>query len=220
MKSQYHQSITLAALEGRISPAALQIILEANLRQDVLSGQIGHPEYHFDSNAFKAGNAYMEKQRNMIVESVQSENPPVKAWQAFGRLTHAAQDFYAHSNYVVLWAEKYKDRALPDPEAIDPLDTSIMTHPDLRSGKIYNPFELLTMIPWLEKMIKPLLPRDSHAWLTMDTPERTPLFPWVMAAARLRTQLEFTLIIERLAQADNWHSPLLFTALTSSTSER
>jgi hypothetical protein len=219
MKSQYHKSITLAALEKKISPTALQIILDANLHQDVLTGQIGHPEYHFDSSAFTAGNAYMEKQRNMIVASVRHENPPVRAWQAFGRLIHAAQDFYAHSNYVVLWAEKYKDTTLPDPEAIDPLDMSIMTHPGLRSGKIYNPFELLTTIPWLEKMIKPLLPHDSHAWLNMDTPERTPLFPWVMAAARSRTRCEFTIIVEHLTQDDDKELPVRFTALISHTSE-
>ena len=40
------------------------------------------------------------------------------ARQSFGRLTHAAQDFYAHSNYIALWRESHPEAA---PNETDPL---------------------------------------------------------------------------------------------------
>jgi hypothetical protein len=54
MIAYYHREITREALEYKVSQAALGLIIEANLEQDRLPGQVGHPEFHFDDNAFIA----------------------------------------------------------------------------------------------------------------------------------------------------------------------
>ena len=103
MLIQYHKTITRKALSERFSLRALEAILVANIKQDdLLTGQIGHDEYHYDNNAIAASNRYIEKQRILALSALQNEDPPA-AWAAFGRLIHTAQDFYAHTNYVDLW---------------------------------------------------------------------------------------------------------------------
>ena len=52
--------------------------------------------------AFSKGMPILREQRQHILKSL-SEQAAIPAWQAFGRLIHAAQDFYAHSTYVRLW---------------------------------------------------------------------------------------------------------------------
>ena len=102
MLKPYHIEICRRALDSTFSPEALNIIIAANLAQDGLRGLVGHPEYHFDDNAFEAGCAYMESQRQIILDAINMSSEIKIAWEAFGKLTHAAQDFYAHSNYVSL----------------------------------------------------------------------------------------------------------------------
>ena len=53
-----------------------------------------------------------------VIRPALERSDPRQAWQAFGRLTHTAQDFYAHSNYVALWRER--NPAAP-PDQIDAL---------------------------------------------------------------------------------------------------
>src|SRR5690242_8169225 len=112
MKLQYHRAMTRQALEPRVSAAALETIITANLGQDILRYQFGHDHFHYDSNAFPAGDAYMEEQRRDITVAL-AQGQALPAQQAFGRLAHAAQDFYAHSNYVTLWRER-NPHATPD----------------------------------------------------------------------------------------------------------
>ncbi len=115
MLTTYHRAITTQALGGFFSPPALESIIFANLGQDHwLYGQIGHPEYHFDQNAFPAGWAYIERNR-MIFRSSLEAGGNALAHQALGRLTHAAQDFYAHSNYVTLWLGRFPARTAAAP---------------------------------------------------------------------------------------------------------
>ena len=113
-------------------------------------------------------------------------------WQAFGRLSHAAQDFYAHSNYVAIWIEQNPNK---QPKEIDPLVAEIISSPHLHSGKVYYPLELLTFIPPLEKYITPLLPHDSHAWMNLDDGSK-PNFEFAFWAAVKRTVWEFDEIIK------------------------
>ena len=112
MLTQYHIEIMLASLGGRFSPRALSAIIQANLHQDRIAGQVGHDEFHFDNNAFEKSYAYMEEQRALTLSSLQKGDAP-SAWAAFGRMTHTAQDFYAHSNYVTLWVARFDGQALP-----------------------------------------------------------------------------------------------------------
>lgn len=190
MLTQYHIEIMLGALENRFSPRALSAITNANIYQDSLRGQFGHDEYHFDNNAFDKSYAYMEEQRRLTISSLQSNDAPT-AWSAFGRLTHAAQDFYAHSNYVTLWISRFDGRMLHAADEIDPVDPSLLNSPDLCSGKVYYPFELLYYVPRLKPYVLPLIPRDSHAWMNLDDPGQGFKFDYAMQAALKRTRIEF-----------------------------
>lgn len=190
MLTQYHASITREALSARFSPRALEAIVAANLEQDNLRGQIGHDEYHFDNNAFEKSYAFIEEQRALTLSALQDGDAPA-AWAAFGRLTHTAQDFYAHSNYVDLWLARYTDKTHPSPPEIDPLIDELVDSPELRSGKLYYPFEALSFVPFLKRFVTPLLPKDSHAWMNLDSPERGKRFEYALEAALKRTGHEF-----------------------------
>jgi hypothetical protein len=127
------------------------------------------------------------------------------AWQAFGQMLHAAQDFYAHSNYVDLCCQLAPDAA---PEQIDPLLADVLNDVRLHSGRLYYPWEVLSFLPLLRPLILPLLPHDSHAWMNKDDPSR-PGFDFAYAAAVKRTSFEFQKIAQHLS-----HSELtLFTNL-------
>ncbi len=199
MLSIYHRSITLQALGNYFTPAALEVILAANLGQDTLRGQIGHDEFHFDANAFAKSRAYLEANREQVQPALERGDGPA-AWRALGRLTHAAQDFYAHSNYISLWLARYPTDAWPAPEEVNPLDGELLASPALRSGKLYYPLEALSYIPSIKKYILPLIPRDSHAWMNLDTPGQGPKFPYAMAAAIKRTAWEYEETMRRLPE--------------------
>ena len=189
MLKPIHVEITRAALEAEFTPRALEKIIKANLYQDRPRGQIGHPEYHFDDNEFEESAVYMEEQRALTVSALLANDAP-SAWAAFGRLTHAAQDFYAHSNYVDLWLTRQSGGAIPTPSEIDPMHPELINARSLRSGKIY-PLELLSFIRILKPLVMSLLPRDSHGWLNIDSPKRGPNFPYAYQAAVKRTRIEF-----------------------------
>jgi len=175
---------------GTFSPRALDAIVDANLRQDALRAQFGHDEFHFDNNAFARSRAYIEQQRALI-EPALAARQALSAWQAFGRLTHTAQDFYSHSNYVDLWLVCQPNGMQPGPSEIDPLDDALIENPSLRSGKFYYPLEAFSFIPGLGRLVLPLLPRDSHAWMNLDSEGRGPMFEYAFQAALKRTRLEY-----------------------------
>jgi hypothetical protein len=185
---QFHIEMMHLALDEKFSSRALEKIIAANLHQDRLRGQIGHDEYHFDNNAFEQSNAYIEEQRALMVSALIARDVS-SAWSAFGRLTHTAQDFYAHSNYVDLWLSRQPDGAIPTPSEIDPLDPDLIDTRTLRSGKIYL-LEALN-VGILKRFVMSLLPRDSHAWMNLDSPKQGPNFPYAFQAAVKRTRIEF-----------------------------
>ena len=190
MNRDYHIQITTQALERHFRPAALAKIIAANLYQDRLRGQLGHDEYHFDSNAFDKSYNYIEKQRSLVrISLLAGDTEP--AWSAFGRLTHTAQDFYAHSNYIDLWIARHPAGDPPSPEQVDAMDPDLLHSPALRSGKVYLPWEILTFVSFLEPLVKPLLPRDSHAWMNLDSPKQGLQFDYALQAAIQRTKIEF-----------------------------
>jgi hypothetical protein len=189
MLEEFHIEIMHLALGEKFSPGALEKIIEANLNQDRLRGQIGHDEYHFDNNAFEKSYAYLEEQRALTISSL-IENDAPSAWSAFGRLTHTVQDFYAHSNYIDLWLARQPDGALPTPSEIDPIDPDLINTRALRSGKIYF-LEVLTLIIPLKSIVMSLLPRDAHAWMNIDSPEQGHNFKYAFQAAIKRTEIEF-----------------------------
>ena len=200
MLTQYHIEILQKSLGTKISPRALEVIAAANIAQDNLRGQIGHDEYHFDNNAFTASYAYIEENRAQIAPAL-ANGDIENAWAAFGRLTHTAQDFYAHSNYLRLWFAQFDGNVPPVPEVAH-ADPTFLQHPELASGKIYYLWELLYMIPALKKIIRPYLPHDSHASMNLDTPAQGILFDYAIAAAIKCTHDEWQKTIRRLNEEE------------------
>jgi len=190
MLTQYHIEIMLNALGERFSPRAMSAIIHANVNQDRLSGQVGHDEFHFDNNAFEKSYAYIEEQRAFTVSALQKKDA-LSAWSAFGRMTHTLQDFYAHSNYITLWLNRFEGQTPPTSSEVDPVDLSLIQHPDLHSGKVYLPFEILYFIRSTREFSLRILPKDSHAWMNLDTPEQGFKFDYAMQAAIKRTVIEY-----------------------------
>ena len=198
MQKIYHRAITTRALSEYFTPQVLEVIISANLGQDHwLHGQIGHPEYHFDQNAFQEGWDYIEYNRTIVHSSLESGSARA-AQQALGRLTHAAQDFYAHSTYVTRWLSRFPAGHWPPPDDIDPIDAHLLHSPELRSGKIYWPMEPFSWIPGIGRLVNRLMPRDSHAWMNLDSPDRGPAFAYAFVAATQRTRHEYELTLKSL----------------------
>ena len=186
----HHREILQEALQNEFSPRALKAITKANARQDYLHGQIGHDEYHFDNNALDESYAYIEENRVQLHIALKDGHVE-DAWAAFGRLTHTAQDFYAHSNYIPLWLAQFDAGSAPPASEVIHDDENIIQSPNLHSGKLYYPLELLSFIPILKKYIMPRLPKDSHAWMNIDSPKQGPIFAYTFTAAVKVTLDEF-----------------------------
>jgi hypothetical protein len=187
-----HDEMTIEALGSRFSPRALEIILAANRKQDSLRNQIGHDEIHFDNNAIEAGNRYIVEQRGHVIASLLSPGV-LSAWIAFGRLTHTAQDFYSHTNYVALWLDQFNGTP-PPPSEIDPVQKSLLQSPKLHSGKIHFPLDVLYFIPFLRNFALSHLPDNSHGKMNLDSPAQGEKFAYARAAAVKRTVYEFELL--------------------------
>jgi len=98
-----HEQITADAL--KTTPwddrPSLSIVAIANRGQD-RSPNTKKNEYHFDNCKFKESLDYIIAQRKIVVDN--ARNNPLESVRAFGRLLHAVQDFYAHSNWIELKA--------------------------------------------------------------------------------------------------------------------
>jgi hypothetical protein len=185
-----HVQMMHQALDGLVSARALRRMIRANARVDAIWNQLGRHELHFDDNAFEGGYAYLEDQRARIrpaLEAGHAEN----AWDAFGRLTHTAQDFYSHTNYVDLWTACQPDGMVPPASQIDPLDRTLVNSRALRSGKPYLPLGLLSFIPVVGKWVDSVMPADSHANMHLDSAARGPMFEYAFQAAVKRTRIEY-----------------------------
>lgn len=190
MLTKYHHQILSEALSESFSPRALSAIATANNHQDRLSGQFGHDEYHVDNNAFQQSSDYIEQQRGQTISSLKA-NDAKAAWAAFGRLTHTVHDFYAHSNYIDLWLARFNGNPPAAPSEIDPTDPALLNHLDLHSGKVYYPLELFYFVKPIRRFVLNFIPRDSHAWMNLDSPEQGFKFDYAMQAAIKRTKIEF-----------------------------
>jgi hypothetical protein len=182
----YHRQVLQRAIGLRLSPRAHAAVLAANLDQDSLRRLLNF-ERHFDNSLFAEGLAYIESCRAKAAAAASRD----AAWDAFGRLAHTAQDFYSHSNYVALWLQQFGPGTAPAPDQIDGLDSRLLHHPALVSGRIYLPLEAITFFTSLRPLARRWLPRDSHAWMNLDNPSRGPLFPYSIEAAVQRTRVEF-----------------------------
>lgn len=184
--------MTNEALGARMSRRALDTIIAANLNQDSWQGLIGHDEYHFDNNAIEKTYRYINEQRGVLMASllVSGTRP---AWNAFGRLTHAVQDFYSHTNYIRMWLDQFNGAHLTPPE-IDPVQKSLIESPSLYSARFYIPMDVLYFIPFLRKLSLMFLPHNSHGKMNLDSPAQGALFEYARVAAVKRTQHEFEIL--------------------------
>jgi hypothetical protein len=187
-----HEEMTREALSANFSPRALEIIIAANRKQDALSGQICHNEYHFDNNAIDEGYRYINEQRGFVIASLLSPGV-LSAWIAFGKLIHTAQDFYAHTNYIPMWFDQHNGTP-PAPPEVDPVQKSLIESPKIHSGKLYLPMDVLYFIPFLRKFSLALLPNDSHGKMNLDSPKQGLRFEYARAAAVKRTIYEFEIL--------------------------
>ncbi len=197
MLKPVHARMIRRALAEKVSPRALSTIIDANVRMDDIPNQLGHDEYHFDNNAFERSRAYIEAQRSLIKPALERE-AAAEAWKAFGRLTHPAQDFYSHSNYVDLWLACQPNGMVPAPSEIDPLDDTLIENPALRSCKTYYPWGVLSFVPGIRKFVIPRMPRDAHAHMNLDSEASGPMFEYAFEAAVKRTRHEFDVIVAGL----------------------
>lgn len=196
MLIKIHDEMTREALSDQFSPHALEVIVAANLNQDALHGQFGHDEFHYDNNAIEKGDRYIIEQRGYVLTALlspASDSASIFAWAAFGRLLHAAQDFYSHTNYVTLWLNQFSGSP-PSPPEIDPLQKDLIENPSLHSGKIHFPMDVLYFIPFMRPMTLKLLPPNSHGRMNLDSPAQGPHYDYARAAAVKRTHYEFDLL--------------------------
>jgi hypothetical protein len=199
MLKPVHAEMMRRAVGDKFSQRALAVMIDANVRVDSILNQLGHDEYHFDNNSFERSRAYIEAQRALI-RSMLERGEVKHAWEAFGRLTHTAQDFYSHSNYVDLWLAIQPNGLVPAPNEIDPLDDALVENPSLRSGRMYFPLGFLSFLPGIKKLVIPLMPRDSHAWMNLDSEARGPMFEYAFHAAIKRTRVEFDTVMKSLTR--------------------
>ena len=213
MNARYHRQITRNALGHKVSSVALAAMINANLELDNLAGQLGHPEFHFDDNAFEATQNYMEQQRSLAIFACTVTHDSRAAQKAFGHLTHCSQDFYAHSNYTALWVNLHPGIKSSE---IDPLAPEIMKLPSLHSGRIYLPLEILTYLPVIGRIFRYFLPRDAHAWMNLDSPASGYLFDFARTAATKRTGIEFDRFSSQLFERGGNSALSLLTGLSQS----
>ena len=97
---QNHAGITTEANEGILSTNQLKVVILHNQMQDLHQTQ---SQMHYDNCAFREGSQYIADEWSLIGHAGTNTGDVVLA--AFGRLLHAVQDFYAHSNWVELHAQ-------------------------------------------------------------------------------------------------------------------
>jgi hypothetical protein len=210
MYFNYHRLITKEALAEQFAPNALAVIIKANMRKDDVISNIRNPEHHFTENRIEAALGYIELQRERVVSTLQNETDVGPAWQAFGRLLHTAQDFYAHSNYVSLWVEQFEGQ-MPPPGEIEALDPVLLDSARLHTARTYRPLGTLGNLPGVGRWLFPFLPDDAHAKMNLDSVSKGPLFVYAFAAAVKRTRYEFSAVREAIQHSSEPDSFPRFT---------
>ena len=192
MNLPYHIEIVEKSLTDRFSPKALEELILANLAQDDLPGLLLHPERHFDNDLIPQGLAYIQAEHNRIVASAQAEDGGRSMRTAFGRLTHTAQDFYAHSNYVDLWLAQNGGLDATTSDQIDGVDPVLLASPALRTWHFYLWRDGFYYIPVIRSLARRLyIAPNSHEANHLDDPSRGPKFAYAMKAAQDRTRQEY-----------------------------
>jgi len=195
METEYHIAVLTETIGSQVSARALQGVIAGNLGQDTGWNQF-KPYVHFDNSLFSKGSAFMEEQHALIK---QSDNA-TEMWSAFGKLTHAAQDFYSHSNYVDLWLEANGGFEKTKPEDINGLDEKLLNDSRLVSGNFFWWRDTIYYIPLIKNFAKKhLVFPDSHEAMNLDVPECGAQFPYSILAAKQRTRAEYDRVMKTLS---------------------
>lgn len=192
MDSQYHIQLLTETLGSYFSQRALEQIIAANLGQDALRYQLGaYPHFHFDNNLIARSLSYIDEEHERIGALVATGGAGAQQRAAFGRLTHAAHDFYAHSNYVDLWLEVNEGMGKKVAHEINGLDLALLNHPRLVTGSFLLWFDTLYYVPGMRSLMRKLYLRPgSHEAMNLDNPGQGPKFAFAMEAAKQRTLFE------------------------------
>lgn len=185
MLTEFHRRITQAALTPYFTDSAVEIAIQANIGQDELKGQIGHPEYHVD-NAIPPAFRYMQEQQRRALTALRHGDCE-QGMRALGRYLHTVQDFYSHTTYVRTWLRENGGPSTA-PDDIPPL-LDWLSRPDLTTGRaVFG--ELLTFLPVVGPIFARVLrlPSDSHFHQNLDAPHRGPEFAYVLAAAQKHSE--------------------------------
>ncbi len=95
-----HEEITQEAL-GFMRSDVVEDMDGEHAQADFADGGIN--AVHFDGCEIKQGSALINSHYHKVIDELDPSNPSADPWQAsddFGYLTHPAQDFYSHSNWV------------------------------------------------------------------------------------------------------------------------
>ena len=150
---------------------------------------------HFDNCDFASSLRYIEEQHTLIAET----DDPHAMRRALGRLTHTAQDFYAHSNYVDLWLNQHGGLGRTRPGDINGLDPDLHHSPQLRSGWFFWWRDIIYYLPLLRNFAKKYLVfADSHEAMNLDAPRSGPKFWYAIVAAKQRTVAEYHRVVQTL----------------------
>jgi hypothetical protein len=207
MNSEYHVQLLTETLGSHFSQQALEQVIAANLGQDSIRYLLGaYPEYHFDNNEIARSLAYVEAEHTRI-GALAASGDAAGQRAAFGRLTHAVHDFYAHSNYVDLWLAANGGLANSAAHQIDGLATHLLEHPQLYTCNFILWFDTLYYIPGLRPLLRRLhLRPDSHEAMNLDNPAQGPKFDYAMEAAKQRTLHEYQRALNTLMAHGDEHT--------------
>jgi hypothetical protein len=115
MKPRFHTQMTRSALPG-LSETCIQKVIDANLGQDAPIGGVFVPQYHFDDCCFRESINYIAEQRQIIRDNCSKTGCDGldKVLAALGRILHAIQDFYSHTNWVETRDEIWDGESIPE----------------------------------------------------------------------------------------------------------
>lgn len=122
-----HRDITTTALRPLgFDEASLEFIHLGNRTQDkfYLTGRFKDSRRHFVNEDFEGGREWLRSRRLLVAQTFEDAPADFIAYRRalflWGGLLHAAQDFYAHSNWVELQLNRGQNPALVDWEQPDP----------------------------------------------------------------------------------------------------
>lgn len=201
MLLEYHEIITRDAIGKFFDDTALREIIAANFKQDALVNLLGRPEIHFDNDKITESLAYIDAEISRMTNAVGDDTEiQSEQWDAFGRLLHTAQDFYAHSNYVDLWLAEHGGLENTTPDEIDGLDEKLLSHPNLRTGSFHLLRDIIYYIPGIRTLARKIhIPKFSHEAMHLDDPTRGAKFDYAIAAATQRTRFEYRRAVDALS---------------------